>query len=136
MSWLKKPYTDKQHKMWDTIWGLHLLFDEDDPCDKNKSIFGVDDDTMKDHLLDDLIKSLFGEYHHIVAVCNNGTTSVNMVISFAASPTLIRLVGIGYCVDTYSFSERYSLVPVDAMTPRQQHSTFVAARAASATIRQ
>ncbi len=112
MSWLRAPCTDKNN-YFDTAWGLHLTVDAEDSRDKTQAIFGASDTEMQNHLPDSLIKALFGENRKVVTICNNGTTAVQMALSFASSPATIRLIGIGSYAGAYAFSECSSSTPVD-----------------------
>ena len=90
-SWLIPPLKDKD-KHFEPEWGLHLLFDSDDPRDKNLSIFGATDNVIKEKLSPTLLKELFGENRKIFVICTNGTTAVTIALSNSASPAHVRLV--------------------------------------------
>ena len=56
---------------------------------------------------------LFGKHRELFAICNNGTTAVTIALSNSASPSFVRLVAMGSYTGAYSFTEKYSSVPVN-----------------------
>ena len=110
--WLIPPLTDTD-KHLDKEWGLHLLLDSDDPRDKTGAIFGAPDHVIKQKLPPKLMRTLFGTTRELFAICNNGTTAVTIALSNSASPSHVRLVAMGSYTGAYSFTEKYSSVPVD-----------------------
>ena len=111
-TWLKPPLTDKD-KNYEVEWGLHLLLDVDDPRDKKQPIFGAPDEVLAAKLPPELMKKLFGENRELFVICSNGTTAVTVALSNSASPSHVRLVTMGSYTGAYSFTEKYSSVPVD-----------------------
>ena len=110
--WLRPPLKDKD-KHFDIEWGLHLLLDKDDPRDKSGPIFGAPDEVLKEKLSAEVWNPLFGENRELFAICNNGTTAVTIALSNSASPSRVRLVALGSYTGAYTFTEKYSSVPVD-----------------------
>ena len=112
MSWLKPPLKDSDPH-WDPEWGLHFLLDKDDPRDKTKPIFGISDEDLKAKLPRKLLSQLFGTTRELFAICNNGTTAVTLALSNSALPSRVRLVAMGSYTGAYTFSQKYSSVPVE-----------------------
>ena len=112
VTWLQSPCKDKD-KHFDIEWGLHFLVDRDDPRDKTGPVFGATDEVLKEKLPPKLMKTLFGEHRELFAICNNGTTAVTIALSNSASPSHVRLVTMGSYTGAYTFTEKYSSVPVN-----------------------
>ena len=110
--WLKPPLRDPD-KNYEVEWGLHFLLDVDDPRDKKLPIFGAPDEVLAVKLPPELMKTLFGENRELFSICSNGTTAVTVALSNSASPSHVRLVAMGSYTGAYSFTEKYSSVPVD-----------------------
>ena len=112
MSWLKPPLRNAD-RHFDKAWGLHFMLDSDDPRDKSKPIFGVPDEVLDQKLPRKLMDKLFGPNRHLFAICNNGTTAVTIAISNSATPSHVQLAAMGSYTGAYSFTEKFSSVPVD-----------------------
>ena len=108
MSWLNQPLKDK-NRYWEPEWGLHFLYDSDDPRDKRKAIFGSPDKLLKKEFSKKkLMKKLFGVNRKLYVICNNGSTAVILSIANAAPPSSITLVSFGSYTGSFYYDFRYA----------------------------